>query len=400
MRAEIGNFVSADEAEADLIRLAVERTTRRFSVDVERELLKFRPYSGWEQRMRNLLTRKATNRTGPNPAGWADKTAVRHLKQTRFLLEICDAAGLRIRSFADLTQGDVLKALRRCVPSQVAQPDLGSLTGSNGPPAGRNWGYVSLGGSLKSLRTVCAAEGIELPPQFRELITFCSDLKHRRDVSARVRSRAAYLRGAAALNAYGRITAASGRRHRGEYLCVGSRLLAVVADGSPRRSEMGKAERLRVHARPLANRPEKHIHIRPETSKTGQSRLLVITDEVALRFLEELQTGPGGKALFRSLKGKSLSLGQLDLMLRTATRLAVGAPASYNILRKANSAAMSTSEERARQLGQSGTSVLADTVYHPGLAEVGRWQMAQARDEHTRRARALVQERRNSSGSA
>ena len=391
MSTESDNFVSADITDADLLRLAGEISNRPFSVDIECELRKFLPYSGWGQRMRDLLAQTSQRRGAPNPAEWENETAVRHLKQTRYVLEICDAAGLRIDDFDDLLKTEVLEALRGCVSPENAQCGGGSVTASNHPPAPRHWGYVSLGGSLKSLRTVCAVEGLALPAKFQQLIALCSDLRHRRDVSSRVRSRADYLVGAAALDAYGRITTDSGRRHKGEYFRVGARLLAVTADGSPRRNEIGKAERTRVRARPLANRPEKHIHIRAKTSKVNLPRLLVITDEVALRFLQELQSGPGGTELFRSLNGRPLSLRQLDLRLWTASKLAVGARASYNILRKSNSAAMPTSEERARQLGQSGVSVLADKVYHPKLVEVGRLQMAQAREEHTRRARTWVE---------
>ncbi len=390
-------FVSLDELDEALARSEDRTSGQTFHPDIEAELAKLRPFPGWERRAKSLLARMSDEHRAPNPAGWEVSTACNHLKSLRRILEVGDAAGIRIVDFDDLLTAEVLAALHRRVSvanegDGGAEPP-GSQEGSNESPAERSWGYTYLGGLLRSLRTMCgAAKGLETPAQFRQMIAFCSDLRHRRDVSDRILPWADYMAGAKALEALGRIALATGRQQEGEEYRLMAQALAIALDGAPRRSELGHAKRDRIHANLLADEPELDIYVEAETSKVRRARILTIDDPFALRSLEEAMQGPGGRRLFRTADGEPISPDRLYGLIRSATILAVGVPASFNILRKVNSASLETQEERRFQLGQSERSNLADTTYHPDLAARGREKLAKIRDEYTRRAREAVRD--------
>lgn len=387
-------FISLEELEGMLDRSENRTLEQVYCSEIEANLVKLRPFPGWQKRARFLLGRMSEKLDMPNPAGWETSTACHHLRSLRTTLEVCDSAGIRIVEFVDLLTPEVLTALQQRV-AIVRDDDRSAalfceMERSNEPPKKRSWGYPYLGGILRSLRTICIAEGLEIPDDFRAVISFCSDPGHRRDISNRVLPWSRYNAGAQALDAFGRIALATGRERKGERYCLMARVLAIALDGAPRRSEFAYAKRDRVHSNLLAESPESNIHIEAETSKVRTSRILTIDDRFALQSLESAMQGPGGRRLLRTADGEPISPEGLYGLIRSATILAVGVPASFNILRKVNAASLKTQEERRSQLAHAEHSNLADTTYHPDLAARGRANLARVRAEYTRRARAAL----------
>lgn len=387
-----GGLVSREEALAGLQRLARRGVQRTRAASVEVELGKLRPFVGWEENTRTLLGRRSDKAGASNPANWTDTTAVWHLKSLRIILTACDSCGLSITDYDQLLTAEVLQCLSRRAGLMGDENDLDAgsseaTAASNHPPVEGSWGLVYLGTLLRSLRTICAAaKGLELPSEFRDMIWFCSDLEHRRDVSARVLPREMYFQGAIALEAFGRLAHAVGKHAEAERARFGSQLLAIAADCSPRRSELGLAKADRVFPNPLADGPELRIYSERETSKARTFQPLRVTHPFAVQQLEErLKEAEHG--LFSLPGGKPANPAAIYGRLQWASTTAMGVPTSFNILRKVAVAALSTSAARRSQLRQSEQSILADTTYHPDLLSQGRLQLSRSWDELIRRAR-------------
>lgn len=391
MRKDAPAFVSLDEIEQALTEFGDRGSKTIFDPEVEAQLLRLRPFAGWEQRGRFLLVQISDKPGEANPATWENTTKCQNIKTLWVVLSVCEAAGLRVADFEDLLASKVLAALHRRVCSKgVDQEAAGSAVStdeSNQPPAERPWGYVYLGTLLRSLRTmVNATTDLETPAEIRQMIAFCSDLRHRRDLSGRILPWADYLAGAKALKAVSRLAFATGRQQEGEEHGLMAQVLSIALNAAARRSEFGHAKRDRIYPNLLADEPEFDIYVEAETSKTRKERILTIDEPFAVRSLEEASQGPGGSHLFRETDGQLLSPSQLYDVVRKATILAVGVPASFNILRKVNTAALETPEARSWQLAHGEGSDLARTTYHPNLAAQGRAKLARGRDEYARRA--------------
>lgn len=373
-------------AAADLDRFDEEEVPPAFPDEVEALLEKLRPFEGWEQRLRALLHKPSKIRGAPNPAGWAGSTIRWHLGTLVRILLSCDAASLPTTSFGDLQTTAALTVLEQRLRridtgSQPRDPTPSGVSemSRNTGELEANWGGVYLCSVLRSLRTCLRAAGISASSDLTSLITFYSEAEAR-NVNHRLRTKDEYLAGAAVLDAFGRIASASGRR-RGTSIRIGARLLAVAADGSPRRAEAGLADRRLVRRNPMAETPEIEIFVRRSTSKARRTRVLCLRDPRAIRLVEELRDGAGGHELFRATDGRPLSLSYLDYLLRRMTIMAVGTPASFNLIRRANALARRTTAERTRQLGHDPDSLIANEIYHPCLAQNGHEAITAARNK-------------------
>ena len=391
MTTDAPTFVSLEEIERALTESADRRSKTVFDPKVEAQLARLRPFAGWEEHGRALLNQMSVKLGEANPAGWDNSTRCQKIGTLCVILSVCEAAGVRVADFEDLLASKVLAALHRRVCNEdvdhEAAKSAASTDDSNHSPSGRPCGYFSLGGLLKSLRTmVNVMTDVEIPAEMRQMIAFCSDLRHRRDLSDRILPWVEYLAGAKALEAVSRLAFATGRQKEGEEYGLMARVLSIALNAAARRSEFAHAKRDRIYPNLMADKPEFDIYVEAKTSKTRRGRILTIDEPFAVRSLEEASQGPGGARLFRQTDGQPLSPSQLYDVLRKATMLAVGVPASFNILRKVNTAALETPEARSWQLAHGEGSDLARTTYHPNLAAQGRAKLARARDEYARRA--------------
>lgn len=343
--------------------------------------------------MRELLSSAARQVGDPNPDCWAENTAYMHFTTLYHILNTCDVAGVPTDGFADLQAPGALKVLQdRLRPGECKAIKPHPL--ASGPKRLRNqsaqeasWGGVYICSIFRSLRTMSRAAGVPASARLTALITFY-DQAEKRDINHRLVSKEVYLAGAMALDAFGRLAEAAGRS-RGSSIRIGARLLAVLAEGSPQRGEAGQADRTLVRLNPMAEQQEVNIFIRRASSKARRGRVLVLRDPRAVHLVGELCQGPGGHELFRAPDGAPLSLPYLDGLLRRVTVMAVGLPASFNLLRRANAAAEKTSEARRAQLGHVSGSNIADEEYHPGLAPIGFAAMTAARARRLAAAGAL-----------
>ena len=327
--------------------------------------------------MRRLLRTHSAVPGATNPAGWADNTAVLHVNSIRRIITSADAAGLPTDTFDNLRSAEVLDALeRRLRGSDRGMGLLHSITASSnaGLPE-RTWGGVYLHSVLRSLRTCLHAAGYPNSPGLTARIKFYAGSK-RRDLNHRLCSRNSYLAAAEALDAFGRLAQAAGHS-RGNLVCLGACILAVCADGSPRRAEAGLAKRSLTRDNALSEAPEVRIFVPRQNSKSRRPRIIWLTHPTAIRLVEHLRTGPGGDELFRTVEGRPLTLPYMDSLLRRVTILALGLPASYNLLRRANAEAQDTTSGRAAQLANQG--IMANQVYHPRLVANGCAAMAARR---------------------
>lgn len=371
-------------AATDLLRLEAEAIPEALSERVESALVKLRPYQDWELLMRTLMHTSSDLLSAPNPSVWESTTAFWHATTLRYIIETCQAAGVPADKFHVLQSAEVLDALEsrlRPKPSTIAStrrdPADDVQTGNNAPLA-KTWGGVYLHGILCSLRTCLHAAKIGSSPDLNARIEFYSTAE-RRPVEERLFLKETYLAGAAALDAFGRIAQATGRA-KGPTIRTGARLLAVAADGSPRRGELGRADRRLVHNNPLAAMPEVKVFIRRATSKARRTRILWLRDPRAIRLMADLREGPGGYQLLRRPNGKPFGLASLDALLRRVTIMAVGQPASYNMLRRANAYAQITTAGRSAQLGRSQKSTQTNAIYHPAMVHNASSGLAAARE--------------------
>jgi len=306
----------------------------------------------------------------------------------RNVLQTADAAGIPVNGFEDLQSTAVLDALdARLVREGNTKPKrrLRVEPKGNAIPLPATWGGVYLCGNLRALRTILHASGLDASADLNSRIAFYATAEPR-SVDHRLFKKETYLAGAAALAAFGRIALACGHVS-GQSIRTGARLLAVVVDGSPRRSEMGLADRTLVRDNPLSATPEVKVFVRRETSKPRRTRTLYITDPRAIRLLSELRKGPGDHELFRTPDGTPIGLPRLDAILRRFSTMAVGQPANYNILRRANAEARATTAGRAAILAHADGSLVTDSTYHRTLTQKGVSGLAAARA----RARAAAE---------
>jgi hypothetical protein len=379
------------DAWADLHRLTAEAVPEPLPESVETALHKLRPYEGWEVLMRGLMRTSSTSPGDPNPMSWASSTAYWHASALKHILSTAHAAGLSCETFSDLQQTAVLDALeKRLGPKPLAKGLVsanaaGIPIASNATPLPKTWGGLYLRGILCSLRTCLHASKISCSTDLKARIDFHSTAD-RRPVDERLFSKEVYLTGAAALDAYGRISKAAGYA-KGSSIRTGARLLAVAADGAPRRGELGKADRRLVHSNVLAASQEVKVFIPRATSKARRTRILLLRDPRAIRLILDMKHGAGGYELFRQPDGQPFKLEALDYLLRRVTTMAVGKPASYNMLRRANARAQGTTNERSMQLGRSLKSTQTNVIYNTNLVHTANTVLVAAR----KRARAAAE---------
>ena len=158
----------------------------------------------------------------------------------------------------------------------------------------------------------------------------------------------------------------------------------------PAAGEAGGVERRLIVSNPLSDRPVTKVFIRSATSKARRPRILWLRDPTAIRLVDRLRSqpdgdeplpridrlpmplarvgrSPGGDQLFRWPDGDPMSTDALAGLLRKVTIMAVGKPASYNMLRRANASAQPTTPGRSAQLGRSSRSTRTNAIYHPGM---------------------------------
>jgi hypothetical protein len=358
-------------AAADLLRLEAAAVPEPLSQKAERAIRKLRPYEGWEARMESLIRTCSEVPGAPNPSSWEPSTASRHPTVIRYILETCDAAGLPINDFHDLQSLATLDALKarlrpRLMPAEPVQGNTKeSPSASNAAPLKQTWGGVYLRGIMCSLQTCLHAAGIASSTELNARIAFYATAE-RRSVDDRLFLKETYLRGATALDAFGRIAQAAGKAS-GFNIRTGARLLAVAVDGGPRRGELAQASRRHVHQNALAASPEVKVFIRRATSKAKRTRILWLRDPRAIRLMADLCKGPGGHDLLRKEDGRPISVSMAYILLRRVTVMALGKPASFNILRRANAYAQRTTAGRSVQLGRSLKSTQTDAIYHPDM---------------------------------
>ena len=390
MMARSETLAPSGTAAADLLRLTSEAIPALLPGKVENAVIKLRPYEGWEARMRSLIGTCSAVPGAPNPSSWATDTAMWRLNALRYVLETCHAAGVLCNEFEHLQTLPALDALKaRLRPkssnAEVPQDDIVEPTFDvTTVKAKQTWSGVFLHGIMCSLRTCLYASGIAILSDLNARIVYYSKAE-RRSVNDRVFLKETYLTGAAALDAFGRIAEAAGHE-RGGSIRTGARLLAVAADGAPRRAELGRADRRLVHLNQLTAEPEIKVFIRKATSKARRTRILWLRDPRAIRLIEDLCEGPGGHDLLRRKDGQPISLNSADALLRRVTTMALGKPASYNILRRANARAQGTTAGRSIQLGRSLKSTQTNVIYNPDMVCGASATLAMARA----RARAIA----------
>lgn len=389
----VAHLAPCGTAAADLARLEAAAVPEPLPAIVERAVGKLRPYEGWERRMRNLLGTTSQNLDDPDPSSWADTTAFKHASSIRAILRTADAAGLACSDFADLQSKAVLDALKgRLVLNRwSADPEDAErqlIERSNASPLGRRWGGIYLAGVLSSLRTCLHALHFHSTAELNADIAYFSK-SERRSYDGRMFSKETYLRAAAALDAFGRIAEAIGKSDAAR-IRTGAALLAIAADGSPRRGEAGGVERQLIVSNPMSDRPETKVYIKSATSKARRPRILWLRDPTAIRLVDRLLSqpdgdepfrridrlpmplacvgrSPGDDQLFRWPNGDPMSTESLAGLLRRVTVMAVGKPACYNMLRRANASAQLTTAGRSAQLGRSSRSTQTNAIYHPGM---------------------------------
>lgn len=367
---------------ATLRRLEAEAVPAPFPAMVERALRKLHLYPGWEHRMRDLLRTSSLSDRDPNPSGWAATAMRKTVNAMRAVLQTAIAAGLPCADFADLQAPEVLDALERRLVLKRSAEDPCLVETQHALPGGktplpRTWNGVYLAGNMSSLQTCLHAMRIASSPDLKARIKFYKK-SERRSYDDRLFHKETYMRAAAALDAFGRIAQAAGHE-RGSRLRTGAALLAVAAEGSPRRGELAKSDRTLVVPSPFAERPQTRLFIRGATSKARRPRILWLRHSTAIRLMDDLRAGPGGNELFRRPDGRAYSVSSLDCLLREVTALAVGHPANYNMLRRANARAQDTSAGRSAQLGRSAASTQTNAIYYPGLVHGSHSVLARAR---------------------
>ena len=413
-------------AAADLARLVAEAVPKSLPAIVEHAVRKLRPYDGWERRMRDLLATTSATPGDPDPSSWADMTAYKNTNSIRAILRTADASGLTCSDFADLQKEAVLDALqarlRKRSSADPENPEWQEADRSNASLLPPSWGGVYLAGLLSTLRTCLHGLGIASTPDLNARIAFFSK-SERRSFDGRLFHKRTYLRAAAALDAFGRIAEAVGRSDAAK-IRTGAALLAITADGSPRRGEAGGIERYLIVQNPMSDSPETKVHIKRATSKARRPRILWLRDPTAIRLLNRLLSQPdgaepavsterlpipfprvgrtpGGDRLFRWPNGDPMSSEVLARLLRKVTIMAVGKPANYNMLRRANAWAQRTTAGRSAQLGRSSSSTQTNAIYNPGMVHESHCVLAAGRA----RARAAavragyLEDNRRSSGS-
>ena len=367
--------------------LAVERLNRQYReapLDPAKEaaLTRLEAYPLWQERLRSILKSSAKEHGAPDPANWSENSIRWHVGVSLAVLTTLEAAGLPRSEFSDLQSSAALRALQNRLRPTEARADGTTSSAEpdqtlNPPNIGRDWGGVYLGSILRSVRTVGTAIGVRPTLELKRLVTFYSNAE-RRDVSERLFTREEYLDAAAALDVLGRIMLAAGRT-RGASLRTGGQLLALLADGSPRRGEAGQAKRTLVRPNAMTSHASRRLWIPASDSKTRRSRAVMVEDPAAVRLLDKACQGPGGDELFRLPDGSHIALPALDYILRRVTTLAMGVPASSNLLRKANAAAEMTPSARRAQLGHAEERM--NEIYHPRLASEGVTILANAREQ-------------------
>ncbi len=279
-------------------------------------------------------------------------------------LEACHDAGVEITALTMLAAREAVMAVEARV--------------------GKRWGAIKASMVLADIRKVVIASGESCPVYLTERQSFLAR-QSRRDISHRVYPAEDYTRGAAAIGAIGRVMAAVGRR-RGRTLLQGAAMLALGSVAHPRRGEYIKLTRGNLRLRTTLD-GERVASIAINPSKTSVDGATVSDDPRILQLLTPFLDGPASTPLFTNAAGGRLIAEEVAYALVRFGVLAVGQPASANILRRAATVGKPAEQSHTALRNSKRTT---QAYYEQNERETGLAALRRSSD----RVRELVQQRR------
>jgi hypothetical protein len=299
--------------------------------------------------MATILRLSAKDFCQANPLNYSLASREIALRALVVSSQVCRSAGLTIACLKDLSTTDAVAAI---------EAQLGVRWRSN---------TVSmLFAVICRMNSFCYGSCNGLVAERRDLHAG----GEKRNLSERVFSPRDYQQGAVALGRIAELFEAATHR-RATTMRRGAALLAMASVVHARSSEYARLNVENVNSLYFGPGDE-CLSVTVKMTKTNNSRIVNIHDPDIIELLEPLRQAPVGTPFFRSDKGSRLPYTEITHLLQQFGMLAVGQPASANIIRKSGTLGHKTLDERASLLGHGEKSRTAEEKYLPDMSDTGK----------------------------
>ena len=283
------------------------------------------------------LEENGSNRSGnqvSRPCDWDHQTREMRVLALLDAWRACDDYEVPIKEIADFAQPHILDVIARRVKDVI-------------------WEEMTLFIVLRALQEfIKIIHGPKLARMLTPRISYYRGCP-RRDQWDDLRSPEEYLQGGLHLAAFADIMAAAGLTRRAHVMLRDAVLLAVGAEVNFRRGEYHKANIESILFEHTPYGQEASLYIDEKACKNRRGRTGLVMDPQAIELLQRYLADRKEGALFSDFLDARLTKGGFYLALRRAGLLALGVPATANLLRRSGVSSEPSADEKARRIGDA-----------------------------------------------